>query len=150
MSRDHDEPGNASGRPLPAWLDPRAGRSSRGSGAAEAPRGTSRRRSGRAVVVGRAVAVVVSVALLAGSGWGWYLGRVADATVNRTDAIPTDGNTEAGDAPEAMNLLLVGNDSRADLTPEQLAELNAGVDSGTNTDTTAATDRATTAARRRG
>jgi LCP family protein required for cell wall assembly len=81
------------------------------------------------------VAAVVSAVLLAGSGWGWYLGRVAEATVNRTDAIPADGNADAGGAPEAVNLLLVGNDSRAALTPEQLAELSAGADSGINTDT---------------
>jgi LCP family protein required for cell wall assembly len=60
---------------------------------------------------------------------------VADATVQRTDAIPTSGNDETGRAGAAMNLLLVGNDSRADLTDAQLAELNAGRDSGTNTDT---------------
>ncbi|MGY1833225.1 LCP family protein [Geodermatophilus sp. SYSU D01180] len=81
------------------------------------------------------MAAVLSVLLLGASGWGWYLGRVAEATVNRTDAIPTAGNSDAGDATEAMNLLLVGNDSRADLTPEQLAELSAGADSGINTDT---------------
>ncbi|GAB3199807.1 LCP family protein [Geodermatophilus arenarius] len=81
------------------------------------------------------MAAVLSVVLLGASGWGWYLGRVAEATVNRTDAIPTAGNSDAGDATEAMNLLLVGNDSRADLTPDQLAELNAGEDSGINTDT---------------
>jgi anionic cell wall polymer biosynthesis LytR-Cps2A-Psr (LCP) family protein len=34
-----------------------------------------------------------------------------------------------------MNLLLVGNDSRANLTEDQLASLNAGTDSGINTDT---------------
>ncbi|MGY1731876.1 LCP family protein [Geodermatophilus sp. SYSU D01045] len=81
------------------------------------------------------MAAVLSVVLLGASGWGWYLGRVAEATVNRTDAIPDDGNSGTGDAPEAMNLLLVGNDSRAALTPEQLAELTAGEDSGINTDT---------------
>ncbi|MGY1784000.1 LCP family protein [Geodermatophilus sp. SYSU D00698] len=81
------------------------------------------------------MAAVLSVVLLGASGWGWYLGRVAEATVNRTDAIPTAGNSDARDAPEAMNLLLVGNDSRAALTPEQLAELQAGEDSGINTDT---------------
>ncbi len=78
---------------------------------------------------------MLSVVLLAGSGWGWYLGRVAEATVNRTNAIPTAGNSNAGDATEAVNLLLVGNDSRAALTPAQLAELTAGTDSGINTDT---------------
>jgi LCP family protein required for cell wall assembly len=60
---------------------------------------------------------------------------VAEATVNRTDAIPTAGNEDAGQVGAAMNLLLVGNDSRAALTDEQLAELNAGTDAGTNTDT---------------
>ncbi len=148
MSRDPQEPGDPAGRPIPPRLDPRAGRPSRHrppgapDGHATGPvhrvdqaAGTPRRRTPRAVVVGRAVAAVLSVVLLAGSGWGWYLGRVAEATVNRTDAIPADGNTDAGGAPEAMNLLLVGNDSRAALTPEQLAELNAGVDSGINTDT---------------
>ncbi|MGY1672462.1 LCP family protein [Geodermatophilus sp. SYSU D00710] len=144
MSRDRDQHGDPPARPLPARLDPRAGRSphARGSGPAEATGphgsrrvGTPRRRTAPAVVLGRAVAVLVSLVVLAGSGWGWYLGRVAEATVNRTDAIPTDGNADTGGAPEAMNLLLVGNDSRAALTPEQLAELSAGVDSGINTDT---------------
>ena len=78
---------------------------------------------------------MLSVALLFASGWGWHLGRVAEANVHRTDAIPTDGNDGAGFAPEAMNVLLVGNDSRAQLTEEQLAQLNAGEDSGANTDT---------------
>ncbi|PWW24996.1 LytR family transcriptional attenuator [Geodermatophilus normandii] len=123
MSRDLDDHGGPATRPIPARLDPRAGRGT----------GTPRRRTGPAVVVLRAVAAVVSVVLLAASGWGWYLGRVADATVDRTDAIPGDGT--GGDPAEAMDLLLVGNDSRADLTPEQLARFNAGVDSGTNTDT---------------
>ncbi|WP_369253423.1 LCP family protein [Geodermatophilus amargosae] len=143
MSRDRNEHGGAPGRPIPARLDPRAGRPSRGRAqgpAAEesrAGRGTSapRRRNARAAVVARGVAAVLSVVLLGASGWGWYLGRVAEATVNRTDAIPTAGNSDAGGATEAMNLLLVGNDSRADLTPAQLAELSAGTDSGINTDT---------------
>ena len=81
------------------------------------------------------VAGLVSAVLLATTGWSWYLGQVAEASVNRTDAIPSSGNEDSGDAPEAMNLLLVGSDSRADLTEEQLAELNAGTDSGLNTDT---------------
>ncbi|MGY1639422.1 LCP family protein [Geodermatophilus sp. SYSU D00742] len=147
-------PESGSGRQLPARLDPRAGRagssrtgSSRAdsTGAGSRPAGGAAgepaegarapRRTRRGAVAGRAVAGVLSAALLAGSGWGWYLGQVAEATVNRTDAIPTSGNEETGEAPEAMNLLLVGNDSRAELTPEQLAELQAGADSGINTDT---------------
>ncbi|WP_448610071.1 LCP family protein [Geodermatophilus sp. URMC 60] len=72
--------------------------------------------------------------LLVGSGWGWYLGQVAEASVNRTDAIPTEGNDGNG-GPEAMNLLLVGNDNRANLTEEQKDALQTGGDSGINTDT---------------
>src|SRR4051812_33507621 len=116
-------------RPLPPRLDPRAGRPSH-SRAESAPR----RQTSRGVIGLRVVAAVVSAALLAGSGWGWYLTRVADAAVNRTDAIPTSGNDGIG---TDMNLLLVGQDGRTDLTPEQLAELNAGASDsgGLNTDT---------------
>ncbi|MCZ2859552.1 LCP family protein [Blastococcus sp. VKM Ac-2987] len=78
---------------------------------------------------------MLSAFLLAGTGWGWYLGQVAAATVNRTDAIPSEGNDASANAGEAMNLLLVGNDSRSSLTEQQLADLNAGSDSGSNTDT---------------
>ncbi|MDP5183147.1 LCP family protein [Blastococcus sp. BMG 814] len=129
VGRDRDQQGP---RPLPPRLDPRAGgrpRARTGSSAA----GLRERDGRRRLVVGsRVVAGLLSVLLLAGSGWGWYLGQVADATVNRTDAIPAEGNDGDG---EAMNLLLVGNDSRSNLTEEQLAELNAGTDSGINTDT---------------
>ena len=118
-------------RPLPPHLDPRAGRSAH---AAATPR-----RRVRPAVVARTVAAVLSVALLAGSGWGWYLARVAEAAVSRTDAIPTEGNSDAqgsDHAGEAMNLLLVGRDSRAGLTPEQAEEFSTGDPEGLlNTDT---------------
>ena len=68
---------------------------------------------GRLAAGVRVLAALIAAAVLGTSGWGWYLGRVAEANVQRTDAIPTDGNDGAGFAPEAMNLLLVGNDSRA-------------------------------------
>jgi LCP family protein required for cell wall assembly len=141
VSRDRNEQGRPAGRPLPPRLDPRAGRPARPRPAADerqdahtaspVPRRGSRRAAGAV----RVVAGVLSAVLLAGSGWGWYLGQVASATVNRTDAIPTEGNDGTGRAGEAMNLLLVGNDSRAQLTDQQLAEFNAGTDSGSNTDT---------------
>ncbi|MCF6509403.1 LytR family transcriptional regulator [Blastococcus sp. MG754426] len=142
VSRDGNEQGRPAGRPLPPRLDPRAGRPARrprqdAAERAEHPaEGRSPgRRSRRAAGAARVIAGALSVLLLAGTGWGWYLGRVAEATVNRTDAIPTAGNDGTGNASEAMNLLLVGNDSRSALTEEQLAELNAGTDSGVNTDT---------------
>src|SRR3712207_4477005 len=124
-------------RPLPAHLDPRLGRgASRGRGAVE--HNTRARRSLRAAVTARSVAAVLSVLVLAGSGWGWYLARVAEASVSRTDAIPDSGNSDVnGDdhAGSEMNLLLVGMDSRAGLTPEQQEEFSTGDPDGVlNTD----------------
>jgi LCP family protein required for cell wall assembly len=119
--------GGSGDRRLPARLDPRLGR----------PGSARRRRGLRGTVVARVLAGVLSAALLAVGGWGWYLGQVAQATVNRTDAIPTSGNEDTSHDGAAMNLLLVGTDGRGDLTPEQLAELNAGASDsgGLNTDT---------------
>ncbi|SDX49487.1 transcriptional attenuator, LytR family [Modestobacter sp. DSM 44400] len=138
MSTDDERQAPNASRALPPRLDPRLGRSPRsGPGSTAAETGSPRpaRGGARAATTARVVAGLVSLVLLVASGWGWYLGRVAEATVNRTDAIPTAGNDDVGDVGEALNLLLVGNDSRAALTDEQLAELNAGTDSGTNTDT---------------
>jgi len=123
----------SSPRPLPPRLDPRAG-SSRSTPAGRPRRGTT----GRLAVLARVLGAVLSISLLAGSGWGWYLARVAEASVSRTDAIPTDGNSDAqgsDHAGQAMNLLLVGRDSRAGLTPEQVQEFNTGDPEGLlNTD----------------
>ena len=131
----NSDPRRETRRPdLPARLDPRAGRPSRpapgGGGGASGGRHTP---LGRLAVVTRVVAGLVAVAVLGSSGWGWYLGRVADASVNRTDAIPTSGNN--GVDGSAMNLLLVGNDSRAGASKDQLAELNTTAHQGINTDT---------------
>lgn len=126
MDRDRTELDDRTGRPLPPRLDPRAGKPAR------TPAGGSHSRAGARTL--RVLGAVLSVVLLAGSGWGWYLTRVAEASVNRTNAIPTTGNGGADGA--STNLLLVGDDSRADLTPAQLKQLSAGVDSGVlNTDT---------------
>ncbi|MEI4281342.1 LCP family protein [Klenkia terrae] len=134
MTRDDQQEPPA--RPLPPRLDPRAGRASASRPDERVPgRRSAAGGSRRAVVLARVVAGVLSVLLVAGSGWGWYLGRVAEAAVNRTDAIPSDGNEDTAGAGEAMNLLLVGNDSRVNLTDQQLTDLNAGEDSGVNTDT---------------
>ena len=130
-----DAPSEPRRQDLPPRLDPRAGRPTRSrAGAAaddtEAPSGPRRSRLAAGM---RIAASIVTVVVLAGSGWGWYLGRVADASVNRTDAIPTAGGPGAN--ASAMNLLLVGNDSRSSETKAQQKELHTGPDSGLNTDT---------------
>ncbi|MEU2351126.1 LCP family protein [Modestobacter sp. NPDC049651] len=127
--------------PLPGRLDPRVGRGSPRS--AGAPRDGGERRTTRhrrsPAVIARLVGGLLSVLLLAGSGWGWYLARVAQASVSRTDAIPADGNTDVNGkdhAGQEMNLLLVGMDSRKGLTAEQQAEFSTGDPDGVlNTDT---------------
>jgi len=132
-------------RSLPPRLDPRAGRPSpRGSTAARPPdhgsagRAPGSRGGARLAVVVRSVAAVLSVVLLAGSGWGWYLARVADASVNRTDALPDSGNSDVNGGDHAgseMNLLLVGMDSRNGLTAEQQDQYTTGEADGVlNTD----------------
>ncbi|TKJ16690.1 LCP family protein [Blastococcus sp. CCUG 61487] len=131
-----DNAGRSGSRPLPPRLDPRAGAPSRRDRrkAARIERAEDGPRRGRRglVAAGRLVTAVASVALLAGSGWGWYLGQVADASMTRTDAIPDSGNEGLGDA---MNLLLVGSDSRIGATDAELAALNTTANDGTNTDT---------------
>jgi len=121
--------GTARGTALPARLDPRLGRTAGSSG------GGGR----RVALAARLLGGLLSILLVTGSGWGWYLVRVAEASVNRTDAIPTTGNTDVnGDvhAGQAMNMLLVGVDSRAGLTPEQVEEYATGDPDGLhNTDT---------------
>ncbi|MCZ2823769.1 MULTISPECIES: LCP family protein [unclassified Modestobacter] len=132
MTYSDDHPAGSS-RPLPPRLDPRAGRAPRhvtGSADRAAHGG-----HGRLAASGRVVAGLLSLVLLVTSGWGWYLGRVADASVNRTNAIPTSGNDQVVGTGEAMNLLLVGNDSRAGATEEELALLNTEANAGLNTDT---------------
>ena len=89
-------------------------------------------------MVARSVAAVLAALLLAGSGWGWHLARVAEASVSRTDAIPATRQLrrQRQDHAEAeMNLLLVGMDSRDGLTAEQQMEFSTGDPDGVlNTD----------------
>jgi LCP family protein required for cell wall assembly len=126
---DDEREGHPS-RPLPPRLDPRAGRGTR------APEAAPRRRTSGWAVTARVVGAVLSVLLLGGTGWGWYLGQVAEASVNRTDAIPTDGNTDTSGHGAAMNILLVADDSRDNLTASQRQALYAFDDGGSlNTDT---------------
>lgn len=84
----------------------------------------------------RLIAGLLSLILLGASGWGWYLTQVAEQNLARQDVIPSDGNENSGGGDaDAMNILIVGNDNRTKLTPEQLAELGVSLEPGINTDT---------------
>lgn len=134
-------------RRLPPHLDPRVGRGLSGTGspapraerpsrAAAGARRPGKKRTGAVFLGARLVAGLLSVVLLGTSGWGWYLTQVAEQNLSRQDVIPTDGNTNAGGGdPDAMNILIVGNDNRTHLTAEQLAELGVSLEPGMNTDT---------------
>lgn len=86
----------------------------------------------------RIVALVLSVATLVATGYGWTIYRQLD-----TDLVTSDVLTPAPDRPRdgATDILLVGLDSRTDalgnpLPREMLDALNAGSDDGElNTDT---------------
>jgi len=110
-------------RQLPRNLDPREG--------------PAVRRTRRVGTVVRAIAATLSVLLLVGSGWVWYLRGAAEQNLTRTDALPASGNSSApGMDGGATNILLVGSDSRAGATDDELREKLRTGDSGTmNTDT---------------
>jgi LCP family protein required for cell wall assembly len=131
-----DQRPDGASRSLPPRLDPRAGRPTR-PGSPNAPsHGARRPRTSPLAITARLMAAVLAVVVLGGSGWGWYLTQVAEASVNRTDAIPTDGNTDTSGHGEAMNILLVADDSRDNLTAAQRKQLLAFDDGGSlNTDT---------------
>ncbi|MBA3523926.1 MAG: LCP family protein, partial [Geodermatophilaceae bacterium] len=108
-------------RQLPPRLDPRR----------------QERRPSRAGTVLKIIAATLSIALLVGSGWVWYLRGTAEAALTRTDALPSDGNRDgSGIDGGDTNILLVGSDSRAGASDQQLREDLRTGDSGTmNTDT---------------
>ncbi|MBM7812945.1 LCP family protein [Saccharothrix algeriensis] len=97
-----------------------------------------------AVVTGRSLLALASAAVLLVSWYGWSYLRTLDEGIVTTDVIPSSV-AEQGAARKpldgAIDILLVGVDSRTDaqgkpLSPEVLALLNGGVADGTlNTDT---------------
>jgi LCP family protein required for cell wall assembly len=78
---------------------------------------------------GRRLGVVALVLLLALGGFTWFL----DAKLNRVAALVDYAGRPA--ATSGTNWLLVGSDSRADLSPEQQAALSTGDTGGSRTDT---------------
>jgi LCP family protein required for cell wall assembly len=87
-----------------------------------------------AVRFSRALATLLSLGVLVGSGYGWIAYRTLGSSITHVAGLPA-GNGAADDPAE--NILLVGDDHRpADASPQVLAELSTGQDGGsTNTDT---------------
>ncbi|MZD04012.1 LytR family transcriptional regulator [Streptomyces sp. SID5785] len=75
--------------------------------------------------------LVAVVVVVVGYGAGLYFW--ADGRLRTTDALGSYAGRPA--AGRGSDWLLVGSDSRADLTPEQRKELHVGGDAGRNTDT---------------
>ncbi|MGI9092010.1 MAG: LCP family protein [Mycobacteriales bacterium] len=128
------------GEPLPPNLDPRRGRGRPTAQYASGPAaGGSRSARHTLALTGKALACVLSLAVLVTSGSLWGLYRSFNAHVDRlpSGALATGANNHDGDDVDgsAQNLLLVGNDSRAGLTAKQLAEVGTQANSGYQTDT---------------
>jgi LCP family protein required for cell wall assembly len=81
----------------------------------------------------RVFAGVLSLLVLAGSGYGWSAYRTLGSSLTHVAGLPGTG-TSPGDE---QNILLVGDDHRpADASPQVLAELSTGQNGGSsNTDT---------------
>ncbi|OLT21775.1 LytTR family transcriptional regulator [Pseudonocardia sp. CNS-139] len=76
---------------------------------------------------GRRIGITLLVLVLLVVGFGVYI----DTTLNRVAALPSDSAATS----EGTNYLIVGSDSRANLTPEQRAELATGDPESELTDT---------------
>ncbi|MET0701841.1 MAG: LCP family protein [Mycobacterium sp.] len=84
----------------------------------------------------RAVATLIAVVIVLGTGVAWSKIRSFEAGINHISAAALGGGGDDG----AIDILLVGMDSRTDahgnpLSADELATLHAGDDVSTNTDT---------------
>ncbi|GAA4703927.1 hypothetical protein GCM10023215_49390 [Pseudonocardia yuanmonensis] len=76
---------------------------------------------------GRRIKIALALVLVALLGWGVYL----DQNLNRVAALPADSTAESS----GTNWLIVGSDSRADLSAEDEERLGTGDAAGQRTDT---------------
>jgi LCP family protein required for cell wall assembly len=89
---------------------------------------------GAPVRLARALAGILSLLLLTGSGYGWVAYRTLQTAVTHVDGLP---GTRRSSSDGAQNILLVGDDHRPDgASPHLLEQLSTQLDGGsTNTDT---------------
>lgn len=109
--------------PLPPYLDPRGRhRGHGGHGAA---------RLAAARPLGRVIGSIISIGLLVVAGYFWYMYRSIDKNVQRVDVAvgqQPSGSTDIDG--KDLNILVVGNDDRQNMTDAEVKELHVGRDGG--------------------
>ena len=116
---------------LPPELDPRGRRTAQRVAGVPAARRRSALR--RAATGSRVLAAVLSLVILVGSGYAWATYQKFNSDIATGSNLDTSGQDVDG---RDQNILLIGNDSRAGATPEELQELSTEDDGGSvNTDT---------------
>jgi LCP family protein required for cell wall assembly len=136
-------PSDDGGSALPPELDPRGVRPARrGRGAAEKGRAdgspaSARHDVKRGFIVGLAVvATVLSVGVVAVSGWAWSTYNGFKSDIRRVNAIGGAGKPTHDLDGKDQNILVVGNDDRDTATNAELRQLGTTRDGGSyNTDT---------------
>lgn len=127
--------GTDSGRPSRAPLSRLTHSPRRAAGAATAA--SPARRGAR--ITAQVIAATLSIAIVVGTGWAWQQLRNfnSDVSVGAAVARPTVTATDGPTYPkEDLNILLLGNDSRAGATEDELRALGTQDDGGSaNTDT---------------
>src|SRR5579875_3173801 len=90
----------------------------------------------RAGAAGRWIVAAMAFVILVASGYAWALYKNFTASVPHGDAVPALASSGKDlDGPD-QNILMIGDDSRAGATPEELKALHGGHDKQTvNTDT---------------
>jgi LCP family protein required for cell wall assembly len=127
-----DGPGEPPSAPpsaaLPPELDPRGPRPSQPGTAPKQPH--SRRRRILTWTAG-----ILAVVVVIGSATSWAFLHHLLSSINKINPWCSDCNRPSGGVQGDLNILLVGSDSRAGLTPEQQQQLHVGHDVGQRSDT---------------
>jgi LCP family protein required for cell wall assembly len=106
-----------------------------GDSAARRPLG-GRFAASRAGLATRLIVAAVAFVILVASGYAWALFRNFTESVPHGDAVPALAANQTDLDGAALDILLIGNDSRAGATPAELSALHTGHDLTTvNTDT---------------
>ncbi|GAB3296796.1 LytR family transcriptional regulator [Epidermidibacterium keratini] len=98
------------------------------------PRTPGRRSHPTGVRIARVFSAVLAAALLIGSGTAYVMLNRLSSQAGTLSSTDVDGNEDTLGNPDAINILVVGNDSREGYTEEQLAELSTTSEQSLATD----------------